>query len=1320
MATPTGSRRSLFAHLAGVVAATVIIVLGLYAAHVYDTQRSHLIADLQHESKLTLARLTRDIAPYMEAYSVNEYEQLVTTEVELSGQHAIVVNDFLMGKVIGEPAFTTGKIRLRDGTLADFDPADAGQRADLTDTFFSASAPIHSTAGVPIGHLTVYRTDDAIRQDLRRLLQASLLTTAVAALVLTALLLWLVHRLVIRPLSEVTGVIEQRDADGIPTQAIPALAYREVAGLTDTMNTMLAVIRRSRDSLQLERTRLANIVKGTYAGTWEWHIDSGTIDINERWTEMLGETRDSFGPISFDAWSARVHPDDLAALRTQVEAHLAGTLAEFRQDFRMRHRDGHWVWILGLGRVAQRSPGGQPLLMSGVHIDISAQKQQESEIIAQRAKLNDILEGTHVGTWVWNVRTGAIEFNERWAEIVGHTLADLAPVTIETWTALAHPDDLKRSGELLERHFAGVLSQYECEARMRHKAGHWVWVLDRGKVSSWTEDGKPLLMSGTRQDITERKTAEQALAISEAKYRLLYELLPVGVSLTDADGQLLESNPTAVAILGVDPAVAGDRSIDHPAWRIVRPDGSPMPADEFASVRALREQRTIRDVVMGVERPDDEPRWIDVAAAPLRQPGYGVVIVYTDITARLRGEQALRQSASVFEHAHEGIMLTDLAGTIVDVNEAFERITGYTRAEVLGQTPRLLSSGKHDANYYADLWRALLERGQWQGEMWNRHKNGHLYALLQTISVIENDAGKPWRYLAMFTDITSYKEQQHKLEHIAHYDPLTDLPNRSLLADRLHQAMAQARRAGVPLAVAYLDLDGFKEVNDRHGHDVGDQLLTQIAGRMLESLRDGDTLARLGGDEFVAVLMNTPTRESCTTILDRLLAAVAQPVYLRDRELRVSVSIGFSFYPQAQPLDADQLIRQADQAMYAAKQAGRNRYCQFDLGTDSAVRSRFEQQGRIAEALDKGEFELHYQPKVDMKSGRVLGVEGLIRWRDPERGLLTPDSFLPMVANHALGARIGEWVIDTAATQIEAWRQAGQPLPISVNVDGWHLGQPDFVERLTACLARHPGVEPGDLALEVLESSALEDMARISRVIEDCGRIGVDFALDDFGVGYSTLIFLKRLPAKVLKIDRGFVHDMLDDPGDLAILEGVLGLANAFSRETIAEGVERVEQGLLLLSLGCRQAQGYAIARPMPAAEIPAWAATWRPDPAWTRRTQVVPEALPTLFAIVEFRAWMAKLKRWIDGRTTEQPILDRHHCAFGKWLAERGFERYLSQPEIQDIVALHDRIHEAAHQLAEQGRHRDPATLQGQVAAIEQLGETMTGLLDQLAVRDT
>jgi diguanylate cyclase (GGDEF)-like protein/PAS domain S-box-containing protein len=571
-----------------------------------------------------------------------------------------------------------------------------------------------------------------------------------------------------------------------------------------------------------------------------------------------------------------------------------------------------------------------------------------------------------------------------------------------------------------------------------------------------------------------------------------------------------------------------------------------------------------------------------------------------EITVRKKTEEKIKLAASVFTYARESIAITDTTGAIVDVNDTFMTTTGYSREEAIGQNSRILKSGRQLPEFYADMWKALLKEGYWSGELWNRRKSGEVYAEIKTISAVRDIHGITTHYVSLGNDITPIKEYQDQLERIAHYDVLTNLPNRSLLADRLSQAMLQCSRHAKSLAVVFLDLDGFKCVNDAHGHDMGDALLITLSVRMKKALREGDTLSRIGGDEFVAVLADLATVEDSAPVLERLLLAASEPITVGDVVLNVSASIGATLYPQDN-VDVDQLIRHADQAMYVAKESGKNRYHLFDTAQDDAVKVQQGMLEAIRRALDNHQFVLHYQPKVNMRTGTVIGAEALIRWQHPERGLLSPAEFLPAIEKNRIMIEMGEWVIDSALTQISQWQAMGLniPLKISVNIAAIQLKQPNFTQRLITLLAAHPNVEPHYLELEVLETSAFDDVHHISTTMNDCMALGVNFALDDFGTGYSSLTYLRRLPANVIKIDQTFVRDMLIDPDDFAIVEGVIALAKSFRRDVIAEGVETIECGTALLQLGCELAQGYGIARPMPASDIPVWISDWKPDVSW-------------------------------------------------------------------------------------------------------------------------
>jgi len=601
-----------------------------------------------------------------------------------------------------------------------------------------------------------------------------------------------------------------------------------------------------------------------------------------------------------------------------------------------------------------------------------------------------------------------------------------------------------------------------------------------------------------------------------------------------------------------------------------------------------------------------------------------------EISRRKQVEEEQRMAASVFASTQEGILITDAQRRIIDMNPAFNKITGYSRDDVLGKNPSLLKSGLHDAAFYEAMWQAINRQGYWRGEVWNRKKEGQIFAEWLTISAVADKQGKITHYIGTSSDITQLKEQERKLELIAHYDPLTGVPNRILLADRMHLAFAQTRRDNCLMAVGYLDLDGFKPVNDKLGHEAGDQLLIEIALRIRNALREGDTIARLGGDEFVFLLLGLEKVEDCETTLHRLLEVISQPVALRNQVVSVSASIGISIFPddckdaggttpwmgevelrreqQSRAMqgaiaedntDPDTLLRHADQAMYQAKQEGKNCFHIYNLELDRQLHAHREALNRIEQALENEEFELFFQPKVDMQQGVVFGAEALIRWRHPERGLVMPVDFLPLLESHDLVTRLDAWVIDKALQHMDNWQNQGLQLRISVNITAKSLQTDDFVLQLYYAFERYPATEPAYFELEILETQALSDLTLTSQVIKDCQALGVQFALDDFGTGYSSLSYLKHLSVETLKIDQTFVRDMLEDEDDLAIVQGVIGLAESFRRQVIAEGVESIEHGIALLQMGCHHGQGYGIAKPMPASDLAAWVQQWQAPQEW-------------------------------------------------------------------------------------------------------------------------
>jgi diguanylate cyclase (GGDEF)-like protein/PAS domain S-box-containing protein len=646
----------------------------------------------------------------------------------------------------------------------------------------------------------------------------------------------------------------------------------------------------------------------------------------------------------------------------------------------------------------------------------------------------------------------------------------------------------------------------------------------------------------------------------------------------------------------------------------------------------------------------------------------------------------LALSASVFSATHDAVTITDATGNIIDVNDAFTRITGYNREESIGRNPRFLQSGRQSHEFYRAMWESIQKHGYWSGEIWNRRKDGMIYPEMLTISSMKDDQSRVLNYVAVASDITAIKNHQVELERIAHFDALTGVPNRVLLADRMHQAIAQTDRNRGLLAICYFDLDGFKLINDRFGHDIGDVFLVEIAERVTSCLRGGDTIARLGGDEFVLLLQDLNDTSTCEQAVDRILAEIRRPVTVQGEDLSISASMGVTLYPNDDS-DPDTLLRHADQAMYRAKQEGKNQsYC-FSEDMDQHGTTRRQSLLRISNAIKNDELVLHYQPKVNMRRGLVMGAEALVRWQHPERGLLPPGDFLPLIDDHDLIIDLGDWVIERVLKQMSIWHAQGLDLVVSINTAARQLHHPDFFAKLQASLAAHPELPPGRLELEILETTALVDMAYISNLINNCRKIGVQFSLDDFGTGYSSLTYLRHLPVDSIKIDQSFIRNMLSDPEDLAIVHGVVGLAEVFNRTVVAEGVETVEHGVMLLNLGCDLAQGYGIARPMPANNLWPWIQSWIPYPNWLPSGGYLAsrDDLHLIIAEHEHERMVKEIIAMANGKAAKRPkTLGVNNCRFGMWYEGIGLARYWHLTEYAQMGVLHRDLHRIGLEIVE------------------------------------
>lgn len=682
-----------------------------------------------------------------------------------------------------------------------------------------------------------------------------------------------------------------------------------------------------------------------------------------------------------------------------------------------------------------------------------------------------------------------------------------------------------------------------------------------------------------------------------------------------------------------------------------------------------------------------------------------------NITEQTETENELRQAASVFTHAQEAILITDPNGVILNVNQAFELITGYKKSEALGNTPKLLNSGKQDNAFYEEMWHQLIHDGKWSGEIWNKRKDGRIYPEKLTISAIYNQDNTIKNYIALFSDITVEKEQRSQLEFIAHYDMLTGLPNRMLFADRLNQAIASAKRHATSIAVLFIDLDGFKAVNDQHGHQAGDYLLKTIAARFKSVIREEDSISRYGGDEFVAVILNADQITTLAPLLQRFLDHANEPILYHDISFNVSASIGVSFFHHHQDLDAEQVIRQADQAMYQAKTRGKNQTYVFDRTiadqiTNSEVRA-------LKDAINNDELRLHYQPKVNLKTDKLHGLEALIRWQHPERGLLQPKDFVYLIQTHELAFDAGFWVIEAALKQMVAWQKLGKLLPVSVNIDGTLLLDHRFSNHLQSLLETYHQIPPSFLTFEILETSAIDDIVSTTNVMKKCTAMGIQFSIDDFGTGYASLTYLKTLPVHEIKADLSFVKDLQTDPQSLSIMESIIGMGNAFNLNVVAEGVETDYVANLLLKLGYELIQGYRISRPLPAEDVLDWLSKWHTKPEWQTITHATDDELVFITAAIEHRAWINQIEFFLTDRADWPPQMDGNKCRFSNWLNQKEAKERLPDQQYQEIQTIHSDIHALGQKLISKKLNGNTQHIQSGLDELHQLKITLLDKID-------
>ena len=790
---------------------------------------------------------------------------------------------------------------------------------------------------------------------------------------------------------------------------------------------------------------------------------------------------------------------------------------------------------------------------------------------------------TQVPGAVFRARPGGpIDFvSDAIEDISGYPAERFMRATTDDWANIIHPEDRRMQRRVaLEALESG--SSYEIEYRIIDAGGIERWVLESGQPQGvWGEDA--FRIDGIIYDISERKHDEMRIEALLTEQGAILDNVMFGV-LFVRQRRIVSANRRGEALFGY-----GEGEMVGKSTEILFPGRAEYERLWLEHYPGIA-QGPDKGEELQFRRRDGSMLWLLVSGVALdpARPNEGSIWVFADITERKQAEEKLRLAATVLEHIADGVMVLDAYGRIIATNPAFTQITGYTENEAVGQHSSLTRAPDgvrhHDDVFYHQLWTDLADTGFWRGEIWDTRKNGEVYLEWLTVSAVRDDGDQVTHYVCVFSDITKVKESQDKLDHLAHHDPLTALPNRLLFHDRLQHAMVRAAREHEQLAVLFIDLDRFKNVNDTLGHHVGDALLKQVAGALSGCLREGDTLARLGGDEFIVLLEDVGGAFGAGHVADKLVALFEQPFTVSGYELFVTASVGISLFPQDAE-DVHMVVRNADVAMYQAKARGRNGY-QFyspSMGGEGIERLRLE--ALLRRAIEKHEIFLQYQPQVEIESGRLVSVEALVRWQNPELGLVAPSRFIPVAEDMGFIKPLGQWVLAEACRQMVSWDRAGLMVPkMAVNLSVRQFERGSIAEQVSTVL-HDAGLGPGRLQLEVTES-VIMNTGDALQLVSDLDAIGVGLAIDDFGTGYSSLAYLKQLPVQTLKIDRSFIKDISGDGSDEAIAVAIIQLGKSLGLSVIAEGVENEEQAAFLLRHGCRHAQGYLYGRPAGPAEI--------------------------------------------------------------------------------------------------------------------------------------
>ena len=898
-------------------------------------------------------------------------------------------------------------------------------------------------------------------------------------------------------------------------------------------------------------------------------VDAATgacLEANDRACELLGFLREEI--LGRYVWEISTSFVDAEGWRAR-NASLTEKVRVVDTDFRCR--DGK---LLPVEVRVYQMHDGERLLHVAIFRDVSATRKIEAALREGERYYRHVIDSAIDGYFAMDRERRFIEVNDALCTLFGHPREEWigkTPLDFITEESRAELIAQMQRIETTDRR------RYQLVARRRDGSTFPILL---NNATHRDEQGEVVGSFGFVTDLTPIVEAQRAIAESERELRGILNELQETYYRTDATGSIVRASPSVEQLLGYTVAeVLGRKLADLYC--------SPADRQEFVA----RMQANGGQIVGGESRlrhKDGRELWVLTNAHFIHDADGNVVGIEgttRDNTAQRRAEEELRLAAKVFESSGEAIMITDGGGRIISVNQAFSRVTGYAAAEVVGRNAKLLASGRHDSEFFGQMWRSVIETGYWNGEIWNRRRNGEIFPEWLGISSVRDADGKITHFVGIFSDISERKAAEAKIAFLAHHDPLTGLPNRLLLKDRMQQGMAHAERAGRKVALLFVDLDRFKAVNDSFGHPAGDALLRDAAQRLRACVRDSDTISRHGGDEFLVVLTDLQSSEVPARIAGKIMATLSKPFHIEAHEATISASVGIAVYPE-DGAGFDELLKKADTAMYHAKEAGRNTYRFYTERMNADAQQKLDLHGRLRRALERAEFVLHYQPLVDLKTGGIVGGEALLRWQSPGHGLIAPGSFIPAAEHSGLIVPLGEWVLQEACAELARWHARGRrELSMAVNISAIQFRRGDVEETVRRALAAS-GAAPAALELELTESILIDGAEQVLATIRRLQALGVRLAIDDFGTGYSSLAYLKRFAVDKLKIDQSFVRDIVSNPDDAAIVRAVIQMAGSLNLKVLAEGVETAAVADQLRAMQCDLVQGYHFGRPMPAAQF--------------------------------------------------------------------------------------------------------------------------------------